>query len=269
IKINNSLEQPVISTNIASSTPVFNGWVDAGYGQEFRRLNLDSRGILLEIQAGSDAAKINLTPSYATPVIMRVDYNKGAGAYGFYSIEVDNSPQTAFTKMIPWSGIGVACRDFMDQPVTEAWQNSWDMHGGITGNLRCALGTDVTDYGVEWCNPTRKGSVFLESVVFTPQGSSSIMKRTAYSDEMTLLGAGNSGSQLALNGVPGMEYNSYGTSGIDSIEDVLDLVRENKVCLVGQGNRISNKFFWNPKEILQVLAKQRTDAMNKCIGQMS
>lgn len=265
IKINNAIDQSIISTNVAGSTPIFNGWIDAGFNDEFGVLNQVSRGILLDVQAASDSTRVTLSPSYATPVVMQVDYEKGMDAYGFYSVEIDHSPQTSFTKMVPWSGVGVTCRDFSDAPVTEAWQDTWDLHGGISGNLRCALGTDITDYGVEWCSPKRSGSVYLQSVVFTPQGKSSIMKRTAYSDGMTLYNASESGSQVSLNGVPGMPSNSFGTSGIDSIEDVFKLVEESKVCLVGQGNRISNRFFWNPKEVLEEISPIRAEAEEKCI----
>jgi hypothetical protein len=131
--------------------------------------------------------------------------------------------------------------------------------------LSCAVGTGITDYGLEWCNPKRNGSVFLQSVVFTPQNKRSLMKRTAYSDDMALYNAGDSGSQIALNGIAGMPNNSYGTSGIDSIEDVFDLVEENKVCLIGQGSRISNKFFWNPKVVLEEISSQRSMADEECI----
>ena len=167
--------------------------------------------------------------------------------------------------MIPWSGIGAICRDFEDNPVTEAWQETWDIHGGISGNIECAIGTDITDYGVEWCNPIRVGKTFLQSVVFTPQNKTSLMKRTVYSDNMTLYNAGESGNQISLNGVAGMENNSFGTNNLDSLQDVFNLVAENKVCLIGQGSRISNKFFWNPKTILENIAPQRAIAETECI----
>ena len=265
IRINNSSNQPIFSTNIANSTPVFSGWIDAGFSDDFGALNHVNRGILLDVQSGSDSTKVVVSPSYATPIMMEVDYGIGRAAYGFYSIEIDNSPQASFTKMVPWSGVGAICRDFEDNPVTEAWQETWDIHGGISGNLDCAIGTEITDYGVEWCDPIRKGSVFLQSVIFTPQGKSSLMQRSAYADAMTLYNAGEKGNQISLNGVPGMANNSFGTSGIGSIEDVFELVMENKVCLIGKGSRISNKFFWNPKVILEEISGQRKVADEKCI----
>jgi len=265
MKINNTIEQTILSTNIPGSTPIFNGWIDAGFADDFGILNQVKRGILLDVQSTSEATKVTLSPSYATPIMMEVEYEKGSDAYGFYSVEINNSPQTASMRMIPWSGVGIMCKDFADNPVTEAWQDTWDMHGGISGNMSCAIGTNITDYGVEWCNPMRAGKVFLQSVVFTPQNKSSIMKRTVFGDNMVLYNSTENGSQIGLNGVPGMANNSFGTNSIDSIEDVFDLVRENKVCLIGQGNRISNKFFWNPKAILEELATERTQAEQDCI----
>jgi hypothetical protein len=265
IRINNSTNQAIFSTNIADSTPVFSGWVDAGFSDDFGALNQVNRGVLLDVQAGSDSTKMVLSPSYATPVMMRVDYATGLAAYGFYSIEIENSPQASFTKLVPWSGFGAACRDFEDDPVTEAWQETWDIHGGISGNIDCAIGTDITDYGVEWCNPIRSGPVFLQSVIFTPQGKSSLMQKSTYADSMALYNAGEGGNQISLNGVPGMQSNSYGTSGLDSVEDVLDLVREGKACIIGQGSRISNRFFWNPKEVLEAISGLRGNAEEECI----
>ena len=267
IKINNANDQIIISTNIAGSTPVFNGWIETGLNDQFNVLNQTNRGILLDVRSEADNTRIVLSPSYATPVMMEVEYKTGSDAFGFYSIEIDQGPQTSSTKMLPWSGIGVNCKDFKDNAVTEAWQDTWDKHGGISGNLSCAVGTEIADYGVEWCNPIRNGSVFLQSVVFTPQNKDSIMRRTAYADGMSLYNAEDQGgsSQISLNGVPGMQNNSSGTSSIDSIEDVFDLVRENKVCVVGQGSRISNKFFWNPKIVLEEISDLRGMAEANCI----
>ncbi len=266
ISINSESDHLVVSTNLAASTPVFGGWVNAGFNDDFRRLNIDRRGILLDVQAGADETNIVLSPSYATPIMMKVGYGEGEDAYGFYSIEVGGSPETAFSKMIPWDGVGTNCRDFEDSPMLDAWQNTWDVHGGVTANISCARGTDIQDYGIEWCNPIRKGNTYLQSVVFTPQNTSSLMQRRSYSDEMALIAVDNIGTQIALNGVPGMQFNSYGSSSIDSVEDVFDLVSEGKVCLIGSDNRISNQFFWNPKVILEELAGERSKAEADCIG---
>ncbi len=91
------------------------------------------------------------------------------------------------------------------------------------------------------------------------------MKRTIYADDMTLYNSGESGNQISLNGVPGMASNSFGTNNLNSLQDVFDLVAQNKACIIGKGSRISNKFFWNPKAILEKIAPQRAMAETECI----
>jgi protocatechuate 3,4-dioxygenase beta subunit len=265
IRINNSSEQLVTATSIPSSTPVYGAWVTGEENKAFKTLNADKRGIIMEIKATDESTKINLSPSYATPVIMNVSYGKGENAYGFYSIEVDNSPQSTLSRMMPWNGIGVNCKDFKDMAMTDAWQNNWDLHGGIPGNTKCATGTEITDYGIEWCKPSRKGNVYLWGIIFTPQGSNSIMKRKVYSDNMQLIGLDNSGTQIGLNGVPGQAFNSYGASGITSVEDVLKLVKEGRVCVIGANNRVNSQFFWNPKPILDTLGDKKKAFEKECI----
>ena len=105
----------------------------------------------------------------------------------------------------------------------------------------------------------------MQSVVFTPQNTSSLLQRGTYSNDMALIGINAGGSQIALNGVPGMPLNSYGTSGINSVEDVFELVSEGKVCIIGADNRISSQFFWNPKVILEELSDERSQAEEACI----
>ncbi|MDD5163146.1 MAG: carboxypeptidase-like regulatory domain-containing protein [Candidatus ainarchaeum sp.] len=265
IKINNSDVQLVTTTAIPSSTPVSGAWVTGEETKTFKTLNADKRGIIMDIKATDESTKINLSPSYATPVIMNVSYSTGENAYGFYSVEIDNSPQSTLSRMMPWNGIGVNCKDFKDAAMTDAWQNNWDLHGGIPGNIKCATGTEITDYGVEWCSPSRKGNVYLWGIIFTPQGSNSIMKRKTYSDSMQLIGTDSSGTQIGLNGVPGQTFNSYGVSGITSVEDILKLVKESKVCVVGSSNRVSSQFFWNPKPVLDALADKKKAFEKECI----
>jgi len=267
ININNSSSQGVTTTNIASSTPAFGAWVSAGKISDFKTLNVDKRGIIMEVKAGEDSTSIALMPSYATPIIMNVSYSTGEDAFGFYSAEIDNAPQTALQRMIRWTGIGINCKDFKDTGMSDGWQDTWDTHGGITGNVKCAIGTQITDYGLEWCNPSRKGDVYLRGLVFTPQATNSVLKRKTYGDNMQLIGTGSSGTQVALNGVPGQEFNSFGVSSISSVEDVLKLVKDGSVCVVGASNRASSQFFWNPKPVVDALltAEKKAQFEKSCI----
>jgi len=82
---------------------------------------------------------------------------------------------------------------------------------------------------------------------------------------MALYSVENEGPQVGLGGVPGMELNSYGSSTIRSVQDILDLMRAEKVCVVGHGKREIAKFFWNPEAILSSLSAKRQGLENTCI----
>jgi len=84
------------------------------------------------------------------------------------------------------------------------------------------------------------------------------MKRTAYADDMQLIGFGNNGSQIALNGVPGI-------NNVGSVEDVFDLVEQNLVCIIGADSQVSAQFFWNPKAVLDTLSDEKLEAEANCI----
>ncbi|MDP6670449.1 MAG: hypothetical protein QGI60_01385, partial [archaeon] len=85
------------------------------------------------------------------------------------------------------------------------------------------------------------------------------------SNDMALIGTSGGGSQISLNGIPGMPLNSYGTNGIKSVEDVFKLVEDSQVCIIGADNRINSQFFWNPKVILERLSDERGKAEEACI----
>ena len=258
IKINDSSSQPVFTSNIASSTPVFGSWIKSSLNESFVVLNKTRRGILLDVRANPNETDLVFSPSYATPVMMEVERSQGEDAYGFYTVEVGKTPQSNMASMLPWSGIGFNCKDFKDKPVIEAFRNTLDVHGIETQCARLGA-NDITSYGVEWCNPVENGIVTLESVVFTPQSVISTMERSTYADDMTLIGPGGRASKLTLGGT------TVTNQRIDSVEDIFRLMSQEKVCVIGAGNKISSQFFWNPKEILESLSEAREHAESVCI----
>jgi len=264
VKINNSSTQLVTAMHSSGSSPVPSGWIKTTLNENFRTLNNTSRGILLDTVFSGSETTMAFSPSFATPLIMKVTRSSARDAFGFYSIDLDGTPQSVGTSTLSWRGIGAACFDFLNEPVTQAFTNRADVHAL---NAQCANVSNnrETSYGVEWCNASRQGNVSLETVIFTPQKSSGIIKKTAASNDMVLMGIDSEGAQLALNGVPGMEFNSYGSSVIDSVERVFELVKQEKVCVVGHGTRQQAKFFWNPKPVLEKLSAKKTALEKTCI----
>ncbi len=264
VKINSGSTQVVSASHNPKSAPISNGWIKADRIDSFRKLNNDSRGILLDTKFASGTTTVNFSPSFATPLLMKITRNNARDAFGFYSIELDSQSQSTGTQTLPWTGVGGGCFDFLKEPIARSYRNRFDSHAL---NAQCAgISADrESSYGLEWCNAEKKGTAFLETVVFTPQTNAGIIKRTGAADEMVFIGADSEGAQVPLNGVPGMQYNSYGSSTIDSIQRVFELVEQGKACIVGHGTRNQAKFFWNPKVILEELSAKKQGLENTCI----
>ena len=89
----------------------------------------------------------------------------------------------------------------------------------------------------------------------------------AAGDQMSLVGPGNRGNQVSLSGVPGQRLNAQGTTSLQSLEDVISLMKEDRVCMES-GNNVSATFFWNPKPVLDALDADRKKAVAACIGEI-
>ncbi len=268
IEINSDPMQRVITSEIIGSNPAA-GKLLGGFEDSFTKLNNEKRGIVLDVRrlitdTSAAETRLTLSPSYATPVMMNVQHEKAEDAFGFYSIDVGGEPQTGSSRgLLPWSGVGVQCRDFFDQPIVDAFDDRYDMHAI---DAECALigGTSLVSFGLEWCNPVRSGNIYVESVVFTPQGKSSSMKRIAGSDSMTLITDETVGENILLNGVRGQAFNYAGGDEIN-VERILELVKQGKVCVSGYDNSMHSMFFWNPKPVLESMQDNVDNALNNCI----
>lgn len=238
IKINEYGEhrQHIFTTNIANSTPIFGGWVTARIEDNFEILNNgEGRGVILDVKRKGDETEIVLSPSFATALSMDVTSSESEDAYAFYSVNVDNEPQTNMPSMLSWDGVGGTCRDFLGESVIEKYNSTQDKHGI---SVECAKlgGEDLVSYGFEWCDRKYSGTVKLETVIFTPQSRKSSIRVTAAADNATL-----SASSLIGTG--------SGTTIISSVEKIIQLAKNGDVCVIGVGNEISTQFFWNPERV--------------------
>ena len=247
------------TVNIPNSTPVAK--VKVEYNKSFKSINVYNRGSVLTVTRN----KIVFSPNVPTPIMLEVK-NKSGDAWAFYSVSINNSTAQSNVgpEMLLWTGIGIGCKDFMGREVIEAYDETPDVHALDTMAIKCAkvAANKEIAYGLEWCGKLAfSGSVFLKTIVFTPQGSISKMQIESASDDATIYAPNGQQGKIGieLNGVPG-------TGNIQSIMDVLDLVNGNWVCISGTGVR--TEFVWNPKKIYEEaseLKSKEEEAINKCI----
>ncbi|MFH1239736.1 MAG: hypothetical protein V1672_00805, partial [Candidatus Diapherotrites archaeon] len=241
-------KQPIITTNIANSTPATGAWVNAKYEDDFEELNKNNRGVVLNVRKTGDETDIVFSPSFATEVEMTIDANKQRDAYVFYTIYTDNEAQSNMSNMLAWdgvSGLDAENNDFLGGSVLENYDSTYDKHG-INAECTPLGGEDLTSYGFEWCDRKYSGSMTLETVVFTSQKKSSNMKVVAAADDAKLI---INNSTVIIGNLTGT---GDGKTAITSVEKVLEMVKEDKLCVIGSDSKVETQFFWNPEKVFDM-----------------
>jgi hypothetical protein len=183
-----------------------------------------TRGNVLSI-SGDDVVQFVLTPSVAVPLIMNITRNQSTDAYAFYSAEVNGQPQNTGGSFISWTGIGQGCVDFEGRSMN-SYSNTYDTlaSGSVTG---------FTGYGLPaWSMVQRAGTASFYGVFFAPQESNTIFKLTGANESASFESTVGNGTILSIN-------SSNATDKIATLSDVLDLVKQEKVCVVG------GDYYWN------------------------
>ncbi|MCX8190451.1 MAG: hypothetical protein N3F05_04470 [Candidatus Diapherotrites archaeon] len=257
IKINEDVKQPIRTTTIANSIPIPNGWVEARVVKDFKTLHGDTPGVVLEIEKSTAGLNMVYSPSVATPLLLKVSGGERKNAYAFYQLTINNRPQEASSSLFSWSGLVKGCKDFTDAEVTEAFNYRRDIRGGV-GKTQCAGSFSTHQYGVEWCNIKRQGDVFLKTILFTPQESVALLEIVSSSDKAVFISPKGTGNRIETGGIEG--------ATITSVEKILKLVEEKKVCVAGLGSNSRATFFWNQQQLIDAAFKNTIESIpSQCI----
>jgi hypothetical protein len=257
--ITDSADQSFVTKDVPGSVPAASA--KALRLTDFATLNTQNRGRVFSVN--SNTGEWTLSPSLATPVMLKTNASTAVrDAFAFYSVEVDSQPQTNVSYLSRWSGISPACKDFAGDGL-DKYAETPDV-SGLSAKCAALGQNEATTFGFEWCNRKLAGSVTLQTVFFTPPGKQSILTLWAKNASAEFTALQGTGDKVELNGVPGMAQNAP-SDPITSVQDVLDLVKQGKVCVTGSQNAGETDFFWNPKVILDGLAAQRDAASKACI----
>ena len=186
-----------------------------------------TRGNLLEFELSGKNAVLNFSPNIATPVIMKVSGEKGKSIKAEYALLERDTPIAPTSSLGYWNGLG-ECLDFSGAPVLEAF--SYYPDSKVSENT----------YGLRWDPANYTGDVYLYSLLFTPAESTYILK--SFSPNVKFITPNsNESSTVQLDGIA--------AENINSISDILELVKQKKVCVTSSGSK--TMFWWNPKWLLE------------------
>ncbi len=184
-----------------------------------------TRGNVLSIYRIGDDVDFTITPSLAVPVILDIERKAESDAAAFYTAEVNGQPQETGTSFISWTGIGQGCVAFDGTSMTQ-YYNTPDYKANS-----CFIGYD--GYGLCWPMAKVSGKSSFYGQFFAPQDTVTVLKVTGSKGTAGFYTTFGEGTTIQV-GTTGSE--------IRTLEKVLALVKEKKVCVIG------GDYYWNNSE---------------------
>jgi hypothetical protein len=235
----------ILAQKNAKSNPVTVVSLGVKKGTEaFTILNSSpTRGNVLNI-SGVNNVEMTITPSVAVPLVLTIDDSDpfATDAYAFYSAEVNGQPQETGAAFMIWNGIGQGCVDFRGGSMKN-YSNQYDAKAStyITGFDK--------SYGWYWPMITNPGKVSMYSSFFAPQDTQTILK---------IIGQSKTAIFESTYGTGDISVNTAG-AGIKTLQDVFNLVKAKKVCVVG------GEYYWNNNGLREDMISQINAKEQTCI----
>ncbi len=247
----NSANKPLfVSSDKLISVPRISGSKRIDYSEEtgFERLNWTDRGKVMVLGENSVISFKN----DPIDIVLGVDAEKGDGQFfgAFYRVFDGSGNLIRAPNGTPyfsnWTALrtssNLSCGGFLAEEI------DFDSPASVFRSDTCVSGDLDKTYGFWWTYTSKKtGKLLLETIMYVPQhGNYSIEK---VCDDSSFIGInGQSGKMLSLM------QSQY---SVGSIEDLLNLVKEKKICVTEDGST----FFWNePKLFSESNARKATDA---------
>ncbi len=245
--------------------------VETKVEQDFYRLNSDpaNRGAVLTIEALSpDNVKMTLSPSDATPVLMRMrQASPTTEPFGaFYGIAENNQPKDVGNNLTLWEGVG-NCFDYSGTPVWEAFSKTPDAKAtaedGVYGW--------PNQYRIMWngaephVQQTGGENVFLRTIFYTPSRTGA--NYSLHAGTPAELGFATHASGNAESPMANVSLNGVGGYSFDSVDAILDMVADGELCMRSSGNRM--KVFWNEKNVYGANEQNDISKVSNCLGGVS
>ena len=236
-------------------------WLTINKEDDIFKLNSDfeTRGNVLTLTQGEQPNhwKMTISPSVATPVIMKVERTSVSPFNVYYKlIDSENNPMYGSPNLTRWTGIisdsdlnfnlsDGSNMDYSGIPLTQAFYN--------TSDVATTPGEVSSAYKLSWPSVLYNGTIYLRTIFYTPYST--------HGNTYTLQNKNSSGDPKVSFTIPhnGNANNNTWVSitvgdgqlgiPIDSIKEVFNKIDQNQICVTNSDDGTTSEFWWNPKEV--------------------
>src|SRR3989344_5837438 len=227
--------------------------------EDFKVLNKDLRGSVLTAKNN----ELNLMPSNASPVLMKVESKTGKASSAYYLQDSSGNKIVLDNYLSLWSGVGSTlgndfCQDF-ESKLLPLEQGDKKL-STFTQNLRCPLRPDISAeeaYSFTFTAPENSEGekIFLSTVFYTPLSKSISLINACSGLKSSVAGEpffiGSDGSVIAQGAESIALNNSVPGKRLDVLSNVFDLIKRQYLCIDSKADEVD--IWWNEKELLESL----------------
>ncbi len=201
------------------------------------------KGNVLTVQGGVGTTRLIMSPSKVVPLILNITRNESGSSqpHAYYSVTVDGMVQDLGPFFMEWKGIGKGCVDFEGNP----------MYNDSIGDMKVQEGAFDKAYTIaNWQNAINSGTASWKGTIFAPSGTSTLIEIVDAADSagfetVSEHGVNESGQKITVNT----------SDGIKTLNEVFDLIKDEKVCVISNG-----EYYWNTslyEEQLRTLIEEK------------
>lgn len=247
--------QWIKAEDIPGSNPVEGAKVNVERIDSFQAINTGAlRGIVLKVEREykPGEALIRLYPSYAVPVVLKVEGGDRDEAFAYYSLELNGEPQTPASFLGRWSSLTVGCQDFLGKELAEVFPagGTTDIRAGVGVSQCSGVGLSDNYYGLEWCDLMKAGEVHLSSMFFIPEKTSTASLTIAshgYQDNAEFV---EPDTEDASKRIDLKTISERFDLFAETVQTVIEKISDEEICVDSYDNKYSVRFFWNPQKIV-------------------
>lgn len=224
--------------------------VNVTYERSFGALNAqaEKRGNLLSITRSNDGWDWKVSPSLATPLVMRVNEpTSKSKVFSYYQLLEDQQIFQENDSLMLWNGMG-QCLGFDGQSLASAINQKADRK--ISTELDKNFPVIPKGYAFDWKSTTRTGDVWLKTILYSPLGHQYTVQGLSKNTQFLTPTNNKSGKTVVLEGILGMPNNYQGLSidqTPDSLQSLFDLVEKGQVCITRTED--GEEYWWNEEAL--------------------
>jgi tetratricopeptide (TPR) repeat protein len=194
------------------------------------------RAKVLDVEYSSNNKSINYSPTFATPILLKLNGQAGQSTDIEYDLTVNTRPVDGKTyNLFLLDGLN-SCKDFYGNDLSQVFDASDNLLGG-------------SSYGFSYPNVAESGSVYFKTIAYAPIDSDFAIDYFESRNNAQIISVNeNEDTSVEIKGIDGMIRNNKSNDDyLRDLKSIFDAIENNSLCVARLGER--EKYYWSEEDL--------------------